>query len=153
MKLFFIVSFFVCKAIVVPKPMSMQDLELLEPRNSIFNIFWNAFMHYRWIFTSLFFVVISFLALCVAWGFSKNLDQKEEPDDTEIYLEGRKLCLPEAEILKGKQKYFLSEDFEETHIAINSSENYGEKKDKPQDENSSLVRYQQTLISKMTLQS
>ena len=120
-------------ALTIPKPVSMKSLEKLNPKESFLNVLWNFLLHYRWVISGVIFFLISFYIFYLVWRNLNKTEEKSLPSE-EIYLQGRKVLLPRSELMKGVEKYYLSEDFDETPLNNDSNE-----------------IYQETIISKLKL--
>jgi hypothetical protein len=109
-------------SINIPSPVSIKDMVNLTPDGSITNIIWNFTVHNRWVITGfIFFITLLAVLLIVARGSKESEETNQVPEEV-IFFEGRKICLPQSEIMNGLEKYHLCEDFDEE--ILHNEDNY-----------------------------
>ena len=118
----------IVSAINIPRPVSMKNLDKLNPKDSIFNSICSNVFNYRFYIFGLNFLIISFVMIFIAFKnrTTSKETKKDQAEEEILYLEGRKLLLPEGNALNGKRKYKLSEDFTVAGSAKSINEIYRE---------------------------
>ncbi|OMJ91466.1 hypothetical protein SteCoe_5950 [Stentor coeruleus] len=128
--MFFLLYLVAVGAIIVPKPTSMRDMKKVDPDDSILDAIIRYILHYRWFVSlGLFIFICVVLLIVVSIVIYKKCSTKPETQkepEGEFYVERRKLLLPYSAMLNGINKYYLSEDFDETTKDENSRENFKE---------------------------
>lgn len=98
MNIIFVFGLILVYAFDQPKVVSMGDLKLEKREESLIYQVFNFIIHHRWIFAACLFSVIIGVLICLIIKRQKEIGDIKIPEE-EIYLEGRKLCLPKSQML------------------------------------------------------